>query len=119
LAGIFSSCVQHQRPRLGDGLFHRQHTDKVIADAQVIALGFDIGVDHLIVEKLRGLRLARDAPVVVVEQPAEERELPLLVQHFDLHEVGKLAGECLHLLVEPARSFSICERKQTSSCCCW
>ena len=56
--------VEHQRPRLGDGLFHRQNANKVVADAQMIALGFDIGVDDLVVEKLRGLRLARDAPVV-------------------------------------------------------
>jgi hypothetical protein len=72
--------IEHQGPRLRDGLFHRQHTDEVIADAQMIALGLDVRVDHLIVEKLRGLRLARNPPVVVVEQAAKERELPLLIQ---------------------------------------
>ena len=93
--------VERQGPRLGDGLFHRQHADDVIADAQMIALGFDVGVDDLIVEKLRGLRLARNAPVVEVKQPAEERELALPVQDFDLHEVRELPSECLHALVEP------------------
>jgi hypothetical protein len=47
-----------------------------------------------------------NAPLVVVEQPAKESELALLVQDFNLHEVGKLAGECLHLLVQP-RQFAL------------
>src|SRR5271156_4638035 len=68
--------------------------------AQMVAFGFDVRVDDLIVEKLRGLRLARNAPVVEVKQPAEERELPLPVQDFDLHEVRELPGECLHALVK-------------------
>ena len=93
--------IERQWPRLGDGLFHRQHPDEVIAHAQMIAFGFDVRVDDLIVEKLRGLRLARNAPVVEVQQPAEERELPLLVQDLDLHEVRELPSECLHALVEP------------------
>src|ERR1035438_8474943 len=67
----------------------------------MIALGFNVGIDNLIVEKLRGSRPSRDAPLIVVEQPPEESKLALLVQHFNLHEVGKLAGECLHLLVQP------------------
>ena len=92
--------VQHQGPRLGDGLFHRQHANDVIAHAQMIALGFDVGVDHLIVEKLRGLRPAGNTPVVIIQQPAEKRELPLLIQNLDLHEVCKLASECLDVLVE-------------------
>ena len=95
--------IEHQGPRLGDGLFHRQHADEVIAHAQMIALGFDVGVDHLIVEKLRGLRLAGNAPVVVIEQPAEERELALLVQDLDLHEIRELPRECLHALFEPRK----------------
>jgi hypothetical protein len=53
LAGIFKQRVEHQRPRLGDGLLHGQHADEVIADAQMIALGLDVRVDHLVVEKLR------------------------------------------------------------------
>ena len=93
--------IERQGPRLGDGLFHRQHPDDVIAHAQMIALGFDVGVDDLIVEELCGLRPARNAPVVEVKQPAEKRELPLPVQDFDLHEVRKLPSECLHALVEP------------------
>ena len=37
----------------------------------------------------------------IVEQPAKEAELPLLVENFDLHEVGELAGERLHALLKP------------------
>ena len=71
--------IEHQGPCFGDGLFHRQHPDDVIADAQVVAFRFDVGVDHLIVEKLRGLRPAGNTPVVVIEQAAEECELSLLI----------------------------------------
>jgi hypothetical protein len=59
--------VKYQRPRLGDGLFHRENADEMIADAEVVALRLDVGIDHLIVEVLRRLRLARDAPVIEVE----------------------------------------------------
>ncbi|MFI5103253.1 MAG: hypothetical protein ACHP9V_07805, partial [Terriglobales bacterium] len=72
----------------------------MIADAQMVTLGFDIGVHDLIVEELRGLRLARNAPVVEIKQPAEKRELPLRVQDLDLHEVRELPSECLHALVK-------------------
>jgi hypothetical protein len=51
----------------------------VIADAQMIAFGLDVRVHDLIVEKLRGLGLTGNAPVVEVKQPAEKRELPLPV----------------------------------------
>ena len=95
--------VQHQGPCLGDGLFHRQHADDVIADPQMIAFGFDVGVDHLIVEKLRGLRPAGNTPVVIIQQAAEKRELSLLIQDLDLHEIRKLPSECLHVLVEPLK----------------
>jgi hypothetical protein len=92
--------IQHQRTGLGDGLLHGEHTDGVIADTKIIALGLDVGVDHLIIEKLRGLRLARNTPVIVVEQVAKERELALLVQHLHVHEVGELPDERLHPLFE-------------------
>src|ERR1700677_2121615 len=46
------------------------------------------------------LRLARKAPVIEVKQSAEERELPLTAQDFDLHEVRELPSECLHALVK-------------------
>jgi hypothetical protein len=36
----------------------------MVADAKMIPLGLDIRVHYLVVEKLRGLRLARDAPFV-------------------------------------------------------
>ena len=51
----------------------------MIADAEMIALGFDVGVHDLIVQKLRALRFARNAPVVIIQEPAEECELPLLL----------------------------------------
>jgi hypothetical protein len=95
--------VEHQGPCLCDGLFHRQHPDDVIADAQMIAFRFDVGVDHLIVEKLRGLRLAGNTPVVIIQQAAEEPELSLLIQDLDLHEICELPSECLHVLVEPLK----------------
>ena len=79
--------VEHQGPRLGDGLFHRQHADNVIAYPQMVAFGFDVGVDHLIVEKLRGLRPAGNTPVVIIQQASEKRKLSLLIQNLDLHEV--------------------------------
>ena len=111
--------VQHQRPRLGDGLFHGQHADNMVADAQMIALGLDIRVHHLIVEKLRGLRLARDAPFVEVQQPAKEPKLPLLVENFDLHEVRKLPGERLDALLQAAQGRPRSASAAGSSCCCW
>ena len=75
----------------------------MIPHAQVVAFGFDVGVHHLIVEKLRGLRPAGNAPVVVIQQAAEEPELSLLIQDFDLHKIRELPSECLHALVEPSK----------------
>src|ERR1700731_5201004 len=68
----------------------------------MIAFGFDVGVDGLIVEKLRRLRLAPNTPVVIVQQPAEERELSLLIQDLDLQKIRQLTRECLHVLAEPS-----------------
>ncbi len=75
----------------------------MIAYAQMIAFRFDVGVDHLIVEKLRGLRPAGNTPVVIIQQASEKRELSLLIQNLDLHEVCELPSECLHVLVEPLK----------------
>ncbi len=100
VGGNLQQRVQHKGPRFGDGLFHRQHADDVIAYPQMIAFGFDIGVHHLIVEKLRGLRPAGNTPVVIIQQAAEKRKLPLLIQDLDLHEICELPSECLHMLVE-------------------
>jgi hypothetical protein len=72
----------------------------VVAHTEVIAFGFDVGVDHLVVEKLRVLWVARNAPVVVVEQPPEKAELAALVQNVDMHEVGELTHERLRALFE-------------------
>jgi hypothetical protein len=93
-------CVQHERPRLCDGLFHRQHADDVVADAQMVAFGFDVGINYLIVEKLCGLWLAGNAPVIIIQQAAEKRELSLLIQDLDLHEIRELPSECPNLLVK-------------------
>src|ERR1019366_2963582 len=97
----FQERVKHKRAGLGDRFFHRQDPNEMSANAQVIALGFDIGVDHLIVEKLGGLRFAGNTPVVVVQQAAEKRELSFLIQNLDLHEVCELASKGFHLLFEP------------------
>jgi hypothetical protein len=66
----------------------------------MIAFGFNIGIDDLIVEKLRGLRVACNTPVVIVQQSAEEPELSLLIQGLDSHQVRELSSERLHVLVE-------------------
>jgi RNA polymerase sigma-70 factor (ECF subfamily) len=71
----------------------------VIPDAEMVAFCLDIGVDHLIVEKLRGLRFAGNTPIVTVQKATEKRELPLLIQNLDLHEVCKLASEGFHFLI--------------------
>src|SRR5271166_645093 len=67
----------------------------------MIAFCLDVGVDHLIVEKLGGLRPAGNTPIVVIQQAAEKRELTLPIQDLDLHEISELPSECLHVLVEP------------------
>src|SRR5438445_7945143 len=69
----------------------------------MIAFGFNVGVDHLIVEKLRGLWPPGNTPVVIIQQAAEKRELTLPVQDLDLHEICELPSECLHVLVEPLK----------------
>jgi len=75
VGGDLQQRVQYQGPRLGDGLLHRQHTDDVIADPQMITFRFDIGITHLIVKKLSGLRPTSNTPIVIIQQPAEEQEL--------------------------------------------
>src|SRR5216684_572265 len=75
----------------------------MVAYPQMIALRFDVGVDHLIVEKLRGLRPASNTPVVIIQQATEEPELPLLIQDFDLHEIRELPSERLNVLVESSK----------------
>ena len=74
----------------------------MIPDTEMVALGFDIGVDNLIVEKLSGLQTPRHTPVVVVQQTAEKGELSFLIQNVDLHEVRKLPSKSMHLLFELA-----------------
>src|SRR5229473_1969899 len=69
----------------------------------MVAFRFDIGVDDLIVEKLRGLRPASNTPGLIIQQAAEKSELPLPIQDLDLHEICELPSECLHVLVEPLK----------------
>ena len=42
LAWNLQQRIERQGPRFGDGLFHREYADDVIADAQMIAFGFDV-----------------------------------------------------------------------------
>src|SRR5437879_13744686 len=69
----------------------------------MIACRFDMRCNQLIVEKLRGLRSAGKTPVVIIQQAAEKRELPLPIQDLDLHEICELPSECLYVLVEPLK----------------
>ena len=46
VARDLQQSIEHQRPCLGDGFLHRQHADEVIAHAQMVALGLDIGIDR-------------------------------------------------------------------------
>jgi len=62
----FQQVPENQRFGLTDGLFNCQHADKVIADPQMITFGLNIGIRHLIVEKLSASWLAVDPPVVVI-----------------------------------------------------
>jgi hypothetical protein len=39
----------------------------------MIAFRFNVGIDHLIVEKPRGLRRAGNTPIIVIQQAAENR----------------------------------------------
>ena len=55
--------VEDKGPRLGDSFLHRQHTNNMVANSQMIALRLDVGIDDLIVEKLRALWIARNPPV--------------------------------------------------------
>jgi hypothetical protein len=96
----FNSLEASLTKQLGDAKYIGT-TYFTLAYPQMIALRFDVGVDHLIVEELCGLRTASNTPVVIIEQATEERELSLPVQDLDLHEITKLPSECLHVLVEP------------------
>jgi hypothetical protein len=47
VARDFEQGIEDERPRFGDCLFHRQNAHEVIAHAQVVSLGLDIGIAHL------------------------------------------------------------------------
>ena len=56
----------------------------MITHSQMIALGLNVRVDDLVVEKLSALGHAGDAPCIVIEQSPQERELSLMVENCDL-----------------------------------
>src|SRR6266567_3904812 len=100
VAGNLQQSVEYQRPRLCNCFLHRQYANEVIAHAQMIALSLNVGVDGLVIEKLRALRYAGNSPIVVVEQTAEESKLACMIEELDLHEVAELTDEALHSLFE-------------------
>lgn len=81
----------------------------MVAHTKRVTLRFDAGVNHLVVKKLCMFRRPENAPLVVVEQPAEEAKLALLVQHLDLHEITELAHECVDTLFKARHAvFDLC-----------
>src|ERR1700682_1763123 len=72
----------------------------MVSNAEIIAFRLDVLVDYLEVEELGRVGIACDAPIIEVEQAAKERELPLLIQHLDLHEVGEVASKVLHSVMK-------------------
>ena len=109
-AGIFSSASSTRGRVSPMASFIVRMRTKSIADAKMIAFGSNVGIDDLIVEKLRVLRFAGNAPVVVIEQAAEEAELALLVEHLDPHEVASWRTNACTRCSSRARSRSICVR---------
>lgn len=72
----------------------------MIANTEVIAFCFDVGVCYLIVEELASLWLTGDMPVVEVQEPSKEMKLASLIEIPDRDEVGELAHESLYALME-------------------
>ncbi len=60
----------------------------MVADPQMIAFGFDVRIDRLVIEKLCALRCTGNSPIVIVEQSAEKPKLTSMIEEFDLHEVA-------------------------------
>ena len=48
----------------------------MVPATQVVPIRFDVGIYHLVVEKLGVLRLPGYAPLIVVEASAENRNYP-------------------------------------------
>jgi hypothetical protein len=57
----------------------------------MVTLRLDVRVDDLIVEKLRALRTPGNAPVVVVQEAAEEPKLALPIQDLNRDKIAQLA----------------------------
>ena len=98
VGGNLEELVEHEGPGLADGLFHREHAHGVVAHAEMIALGLDVRVDHLVVEKLVRARLARDPPVIEVDEPPKEREGCFSALCLDGYQVRELAREIFDAL---------------------
>src|SRR6266568_1062655 len=67
----------------------------------MIALRVDVGVANLVAQELRVSRFSRYAPGVIIQEAAKEPELLAIIEYFDWHEIGELAHECLHTLLQP------------------
>jgi hypothetical protein len=76
----------------------------MVPNAQMVPLGLDVGVDNLVIEKLRVLRIPDNPPLVVIKQAAEESKLTLLVEHIDTREIAELTYESLRVAFEPRKS---------------
>src|SRR5580704_15638116 len=100
VARDLQQCIEHQWPRLSDSFLHRQDAHEVIAHPQMVAFGFEIGIDDLEIQELGVLRIPRDPPVIKVQEPAEEPELTALIQDLDRYEVNQLANKGVYLLFE-------------------
>ena len=110
---VVNSNIEAERDhlRVGDHFVRVLTMKEAITETRPLVLNqllkipanFYVGIHDLIVKKLRGLRPSCDPPLIVVEQPAKESELALLAEHFNLHEICKLARECLYLLVQPRK----------------
>jgi hypothetical protein len=70
----------------------------VVAHAEMIALGLDVRVDHLVVEKLVRPRLARDTPLIEVDEPPKEREGGFFSLCLDGYQVRELTREIFDTL---------------------
>jgi hypothetical protein len=72
----------------------------MVAYTQMIPLGFYVGIDNLVVEKLRGRWPTRNLPFIEIQQSAKETELSLLVEDLGLHKVRELSPERLDTLLK-------------------
>ena len=70
----------------------------MLAYPEMIALGLDVRVRKLVIQKLRVLGLPGNPPLVVIEKPLEEKKTFLRAKNFDLNEIRQLAEKARNLL---------------------